>query len=101
MKRSAFQTEDHPLEYFTFEGTIPEGEYGGGTVMVWDVGTFDTIDGNYWKGDLKLWLSGKKLNGRVAYFSDQVGERQASVADPEGEGAGEGDHRRSRSGRRP
>src|SRR5262245_60746733 len=67
-KRSAFQTEDHPLEYFTFEGTIPEGEYGGGTVMVWDIGTFEIIDGNYWKGDLKLWLSGKKLKGEWHIF---------------------------------
>ena len=68
VKRSAFQTEDHPLEYFKFEGTIPKGEYGGGTVMVWDLGTFDTIDGNYWKGDLKLRLSGNKLNGEWHIF---------------------------------
>jgi bifunctional non-homologous end joining protein LigD len=68
VKRSAFQTEDHPLEYFTFEGTIPKGQYGGGTVMVWDVGTYDLIGGNYWKGDLKLWLSGKKLKGEWHIF---------------------------------
>jgi bifunctional non-homologous end joining protein LigD len=68
VKRSAFQTEDHPLEYFTFEGTIPAGQYGGGTVMVWDVGTYDIIGGNYWKGDLKLWLSGKKLKGEWHIF---------------------------------
>jgi bifunctional non-homologous end joining protein LigD len=63
VRRSAFQTEDHPLEYFDFEGTIPEGEYGGGTVMVWDIGTYDVVDGNYWKGELRLWLSGRKLKG--------------------------------------
>ena len=68
VKRSAFQTEDHPLEYFSFEGTIPEGQYGGGTVMVWDIGTYDVIGGNYWKGDLKLWLSGKKLSGEWHIF---------------------------------
>ncbi|MEO6004866.1 MAG: non-homologous end-joining DNA ligase [Opitutus sp.] len=68
VKRSAFQTEDHPLDYFSFEGTIPEGQYGGGTVMVWDIGTYDIIGGNYWKGDLKLWLSGKKLSGEWHIF---------------------------------
>src|SRR5215207_2466251 len=68
VKRSAFQTEDHPLEYFSFEGTIPQGQYGGGTVMVWDIGTYDLIGGNYWKGDLKLWLSGKKLSGEWHIF---------------------------------
>lgn len=68
VKRSAFQTEDHPLEYLSFEGTIPEGQYGGGTVMVWDIGTYDLIGGNYWKGDLKLHLSGKKLKGEWHIF---------------------------------
>jgi bifunctional non-homologous end joining protein LigD len=68
VKRSAFQTEDHPLGYFDFEGTIPAGQYGGGTVMVWDIGTYDIIGGNYWKGDLKLWLSGKKLKGEWHLF---------------------------------
>ncbi|MEO7598524.1 MAG: non-homologous end-joining DNA ligase, partial [Opitutus sp.] len=68
VKRSAFQTEDHPLEYFSFEGTIPQGQYGGGTVMVWDIGTYDLIGGNYRKGDLKLWLSGKKLAGEWHIF---------------------------------
>lgn len=68
VKRSAFQTEDHPLDYLTFEGVIPAGQYGGGTVMVWDLGTYDVIDGNYWKGDLKLWLSGKKLKGEWHLF---------------------------------
>lgn len=68
VKRSAFQTEDHPLEYFSFEGTIPPGQYGGGTVMVWDIGTYDLIGGSYWKGDLKLWFSGKKISGEWHLF---------------------------------
>jgi bifunctional non-homologous end joining protein LigD len=68
VKRSAFQVEDHPLDYFSFEGTIPQGQYGGGTVMVWDIGTYEIIGGNYWRGDLKLWLSGKKLKGEWHLF---------------------------------
>lgn len=60
---SAFETEDHPIDYLEFEGIIPEGQYGGGTVMVWDIGTYDVVEGNYWKGALKIFLSGKKLKG--------------------------------------
>jgi bifunctional non-homologous end joining protein LigD len=60
---TAFQTEDHPLEYLEFEGIIPRGEYGGGTVMVWDIGTYELVDGNYWKGFISIFLSGKKLKG--------------------------------------
>ncbi|MFN2623439.1 MAG: non-homologous end-joining DNA ligase [Chthoniobacterales bacterium] len=61
--RTAFETEDHPIDYLEFEGIIPEGEYGGGTVMVWDIGTYEVLDGNYWKGSLTIFLSGKKLKG--------------------------------------
>ncbi len=60
---SAFETEDHPIEYLDFEGVIPQGEYGGGTVMVWDIGTYEIIEGNYWKGFLRISLAGKKLRG--------------------------------------
>jgi len=60
---SAFETEDHPIEYLDFEGIIPKGEYGGGTVMVWDIGTYEVVEGNYWKGRLSIFLSGKKLKG--------------------------------------
>jgi len=60
---TAFQTEDHPVEYLQFEGIIPRGEYGGGTVMVWDIGTYEVIEGNYWKGSISLFLAGKKLKG--------------------------------------
>lgn len=87
-KRLAMQVEDHPIDYFHFEGTIPQGSYGGGTVMVWDTGAWEPID---WKsgsssdsgakpapkaggeeafaramlekGDFKFRLHGQKLNG--------------------------------------
>jgi len=66
VKRLAVQTEDHPIEYGSFEGTIPEGEYGGGTVMVWDRGTWEP-DGDaragYKKGHLSFQLHGQKLTG--------------------------------------
>ena len=63
VKRLAVQTEDHPLEYGGFEGSIPAGEYGGGTVMVWDIGTYELLDGNYHKGRLRVHLRGSKLKG--------------------------------------
>jgi len=62
-RRLAMAVEDHPLEYARFEGVIPKGEYGGGTVMVWDIGTYELIDGNYWQGKLHVRLHGKKLRG--------------------------------------
>jgi bifunctional non-homologous end joining protein LigD len=76
VKRSAFQTEDHPLEYLDFEGTIPAGQYGGGTVMVWDIGTYDLIGGNYWHGDLKLFLFGRKLKGEWHIFRIKSSEEK-------------------------
>jgi bifunctional non-homologous end joining protein LigD len=62
-RRLAMATEDHPMEYAKFEGVIPKGEYGGGTVMVWDSGTYELMDGNYWRGKLHVFLNGKKLKG--------------------------------------
>jgi bifunctional non-homologous end joining protein LigD len=62
-KRLAMATEDHPLDYLSFEGIIPQGQYGGGTVMVWDIGTYELIEGNYYKGYLKIYLEGHKLKG--------------------------------------
>src|SRR3954462_12464287 len=56
-------TEDHPIEYLDFEGIIPKGQYGGGTVMVWDIGTYEIIEGNYYKGRLQIYVTGKKLKG--------------------------------------
>jgi bifunctional non-homologous end joining protein LigD len=67
VKRLAMQVEDHPIDYAKFEGVIPAGEYGGGTVMVWDIGTWEPeqpdVDRAIAKGDLKFTLHGKKLKG--------------------------------------
>ena len=82
-KRLAMQVEDHPVSYFDFEGIIPEANYGAGTVMVWDLGTWEplspeAVDGKYLagsdaeasamlhKGDLKFRLHGKRLQGDFA-----------------------------------
>jgi bifunctional non-homologous end joining protein LigD len=77
VKRLAMQVEDHPIAYNTFEGTIPKGEYGGGTVMLWDNGTY-TADGvepdeaeaklraGYAKGDLKVTFFGERMQGSWA-----------------------------------
>jgi bifunctional non-homologous end joining protein LigD len=71
IKRLAMQVEDHPIEYNTFEGTIPRGEYGGGTVMLWDRGWYEPEKGGgedgvregYRKGDLKVVFHGKRMKG--------------------------------------
>src|SRR5262249_8646643 len=67
-KRLAVRTEDHPLDYADFEGKIPEGNYGAGTVMVWDRGTFASEGGveatkQLQRGELKFTLNGEKLRG--------------------------------------
>jgi len=64
-KRLAVEVEDHPLDYGDFEGTIPEDQYGGGTVMLWDRGTWESPDPDrgFKKGDLKFTLHGGKLHG--------------------------------------
>jgi len=66
VKRLAMAVEDHPIEYAQFEGIIPEGQYGGGTVMVWDQGTWEPEQdpqAGLRKGELKFSLHGKKLRG--------------------------------------
>jgi bifunctional non-homologous end joining protein LigD len=67
-KRLAIRTEDHPLEYAEFEGLIPEGQYGAGTVMVWDTGPYEPLDGNspseqLARGKIDVVLHGTKLRG--------------------------------------
>jgi bifunctional non-homologous end joining protein LigD len=79
-RRLAVNTEDHPIEYLTFEGVIPQGQYGGGTVMVWDIGHCEIIDGNYWKGRLRFHLRGRKLRGEWRLERDAArGERTWSL----------------------
>jgi bifunctional non-homologous end joining protein LigD len=67
VKRLAMQVEDHPIEYSDFESVIPPGEYGGGTVMIWDTGSWvpevTDPDAALKKGELKFTLHGKKLKG--------------------------------------
>ena len=67
IKRLAVRTEDHPLSYAEFEGTIPAGEYGGGTVMLWDKGTWEPAPGKSWKdlekGHLHMILHGERMKG--------------------------------------
>ena len=67
-KRFATMTEDHPVDYADFEGVIPKGHYGGGTIMVWDKGTYEpegdiTSEKQLNHGELKFELHGKKLRG--------------------------------------
>jgi DNA ligase D-like protein (predicted 3'-phosphoesterase) len=85
-KRLAVQTEDHPMEYATFEGVIPEGEYGAGPVIIWDNGTFDNIkekDGkivplsqSYKNGQIEVNLHGKKLQGGYALIHASFGDEK-------------------------
>lgn len=75
-KRLAIPTEDHPLDYFDFEGVIPEGQYGAGTVMVWDTGVFrnlleekengKSLKESYEDGKMEVWLEGQKVSGGYA-----------------------------------
>ena len=81
-KRLAMMVEDHPYDYRTFEGIIPEGNYGGGTVIVWDEGIYEPMNGEgldkkeqeklllkqLYAGDLKLLMHGKKIQGTFALF---------------------------------
>jgi DNA ligase D-like protein (predicted 3'-phosphoesterase) len=86
-KRLAIPTEDHPLEYGTFEGTIPEGAYGAGTVLVWDAGTYRNLteaDGRevpmgqaLGEGHASFWLEGTKLRGGYALRRFKEGRKES------------------------
>ncbi len=82
-KRLAVEVEDHPLDYGDFEGTIPKGQYGGGTVQLWDRGYWhsDDPEKGFKKGDLKFTLDGKKLHGSwvlVRMRNDRNGGKRAN-----------------------
>src|SRR6186713_932651 len=88
-KRLAMMVEDHPYDYRTFEGIIPEGNYGGGTVIVWDEGTYEALEGDskkeqeklllqqIKKGSLKFKLNGSKLKGEFALVKLKNAEKNA------------------------
>ncbi len=81
-KRLAVPTEDHPLDYIDFEGIIPEGNYGAGTVIVWDNGTYRNlkrdipIEKAVDDGHVDIWLEGKKLKGGYALIKTGRGKRK-------------------------
>jgi bifunctional non-homologous end joining protein LigD len=88
-KRLAMMVEDHPYDYRTFEGIIPEGNYGAGTVIVWDEGTYEALEGGtkseqeksllqqLKKGSLKVKLNGEKLKGEFALVKLKNAENNA------------------------
>jgi DNA ligase D-like protein (predicted 3'-phosphoesterase) len=99
-KRLAMRTEDHPMEYLTWEGVIPKGEYGGGEMIVWDRGVFEnisktrrgeplTLEEALEKGDLKIFLLGEKVKGPYALVrTSKPGDReQWLLIKKKGEGA--------------
>lgn len=83
-KRLAIPTEDHPLDYADFEGIIPEGQYGAGTVMIWDKGTYKNIKTTdddpipmrkcYEEGKLEISLHGEKIKGKYALVETESGD---------------------------
>ncbi|MCP9198537.1 DNA ligase D [Gramella sp. GC03-9] len=82
-KRLAIHTEDHPIEYLNFEGTIPKGNYGAGEMQIWDQGTYageaenaEELLKNYKKGDLKLEFSGSRLKGKFALVRTGSSEKK-------------------------
>ena len=96
VKRLAMEVEDHPISYNTFEGTIPAGQYGGGTVMLWDRGTYSAVDGDvdalragYAKGKLDIVFHGERLRGAFALVrtARREGKPQWLLIKRSGEGA--------------
>ena len=95
VKRLAMQVEDHPIDYNTFEGTIPKGEYGGGTVMLWDRGTYssdtatspndeeEAIREGLRRGDLKITFHGDRLHGSFALVRMKFARDKTSSSKPQ------------------
>jgi bifunctional non-homologous end joining protein LigD len=95
VKRLAMQVEDHPIDYNTFEGTIPQGEYGGGTVMLWDRGTYscdtasspdeeeDDVRESLRRGELKFTFHGERLHGSFALIRMKFSRDASSSAKPQ------------------
>jgi bifunctional non-homologous end joining protein LigD len=85
VKRLAAQVEDHPLEYGGFEGVIAEGQYGAGTVMLWDRGTWTPddpdVDASLKKGELKFSLQGEKLRGSWVLVRTKFGRSDKRPSD--------------------
>lgn len=82
-RRLAVEVEDHPLEYAGFEGSIPQGEYGGGTVVVWDRGTFrpqgaESFEAMLEKGAAKIQIAGEKLAGGFALVRTGFGGKKTN-----------------------
>jgi bifunctional non-homologous end joining protein LigD len=82
-KRLAVEVEDHPLDYAGFEGVIPEGEYGAGTVIVWDRGTYRpqggaSVEGMLEKGAVKVEFAGEKLRGGFALVRTRFGGKKTN-----------------------
>ncbi len=92
-RRLAIQTEDHPLDYLHFEGVIPKGQYGGGTVIVWDTGTYRNLTEQdeepfsvaeaVEEGHVAVWLQGQKLTGGYAPHSHLLPGRPEEVGSRE------------------
>jgi bifunctional non-homologous end joining protein LigD len=83
VKRLAVEVEDHPLDYAGFEGRIPEGEYGGGTVVVWDRGTFrpqgeEPFEEMLARGSVKLEIAGEKLRGGFALVRTRLAGKKTN-----------------------
>src|SRR5215217_5145230 len=93
IKRLAILTEDHPIDYLLFEGIIPKGNYGAGTVIVWDTGTYiiedQDIHNQFIKGKIVFFLSGQKLKGRFSLVKTSkenhefVSKEDLSVSKPD------------------
>lgn len=73
IKRLAIQTEDHPMSYAKFEGEIPEGSYGAGIVKLWDEGTYEILEKDKKKIEIKI--SGKKLKGNYVLIKTHYGSK--------------------------